>query len=95
MVALLRPDEAGETLNLRLPEARESDTLGGLITEQVGRFPSVGDEIVVAAFDLTRPDNVGLPTPVDVRLRVTRLDGWRVDRLELSTEDADQPDGEA
>lgn len=89
---LLRPDEAGETLDLQLPEAKESDTLGGLMTEQLGRFPKVDDEVTVAAFDETRRDKVGLPVPVNVRLRVTRLDGWRVDRLVLIVEDIEGGD---
>lgn len=84
---LLRPDEAGEALGLELPEAKESDTLGGLITEQLGRFPQVGDEVVMAARNESRLDSLGLPTPVAVRVRVTRLDGWRVDRLVLSVEE--------
>lgn len=87
---LLRPDEAGEALDLELPEARESDTLGGLMTERLGRFPRVGDEVVLSARDEARPDGVGLPVPVAVRLRVTRLDGWRVDRLLLSVEEPAQ-----
>jgi hypothetical protein len=29
------------------------------------------------------------------RLRVTRLDGWRVDRLTLTVEDAEEGDGNA
>lgn len=89
---LLRPDEANATLDLQLPEAKESDTLGGLMTEQLGRFPKVDDEVTVAAFDETRRDKVGLPVPVNVRLRVTRLDGWRVDRLVLIVEDIEGGD---
>lgn len=89
---LLRPDEAGETLAIELPEGRESDTLGGLITERLGRLPRVGDEVVVDILDETRPDDDGIPSPGVARLRVTRLDGWRVDRLTLTVEDAE--DGE-
>ena len=92
---LLRPDEAGETLNIELPEGRESDTLGGLITEQLGRFPRVGDEVLLDVRDETRPDGDGLPTPAIARLKVTRLDGWRVDRLTLSVEDAEEGESNA
>lgn len=89
---LLRPDEVGETLNLELPEGRESDTLGGLITEELERFPRIGDEVVLAVRDESRPDDDGLPSPAQARLTVTRLDGWRVDRLTLAVEDLE--DGE-
>nr|NLD39640.1 HlyC/CorC family transporter [Actinomycetales bacterium] len=84
---LMRPDEAGESVGLQLPEARESDTLGGLMTERLERFPRVGDEVVLRALDESQPDDVGLPQPVGVRLRVTRLDGFRVDRMLLTVED--------
>lgn len=87
---LLRPDEAGETLNLELPEGRESDTLGGLITEELERFPRIGDEVVLAVRDESRPDDDGLPSPAQARLTVTRLDGWRVDRLTLAVEDLEE-----
>lgn len=84
---LMRPDEAGATVGLELPEARESDTLSGLLTERLERFPRVGDEIVVRALDENELDDVGLPQPVGVRLRVTRLDGFRVDRVLLTVLD--------
>ena len=84
-----RPDEAGEKLHIELPEGRESDTLGGLITEQLGRFPRVGDEVLVDVRDESRRDDDGLPSPAVARLHVTRLDGWRVDRLVLTIEDLD------
>ena len=86
---LLRPDEAGEKLHIELPEGREPDTLGGLITEQLGRFPRVGDEVLVDVRDESRRDDDGLPSPAVARLHVTRLDGWRVDRLVLTIEDLD------
>jgi len=87
---LLRPDEAGETLHLELPEGRESDTLGGLLTEELERFPRIGDEVVLAVRDESRPDDDGLPSPAQARLTVTRLDGWRVDRLTLAVEDLEE-----
>lgn len=87
---LLRPDEAGETLHLELPEGRESDTLGGLITEELERFPRIGDEVVLAVRDESRPDDDGLPSPAQARLTVSRLDGWRVDRLTLAVEDLEE-----
>jgi CBS domain containing-hemolysin-like protein len=80
---LLRPDEAGDIAHLEIPEARESDTLGGLITEELQRFPHVGDVIEIDARDEDNRDEDDIPTPVKVRLRVTRRDGHRVDRLIL------------
>ncbi|RMB57874.1 HlyC/CorC family transporter [Tessaracoccus antarcticus] len=86
---LLRPDEVGEALELKIPEGRESDTLGGLITERLGRFPQVGDEVILEVQDESRTEQDGVPTPMAARLQVTRLDGWRVDRLVLTIEELD------
>lgn len=86
---LLRPDEVGEALNLEIPEARESDTLGGLITERLERFPQVGDEVVLQVRDESQPEADGLPRPMAARLAVTRLDGWRADRVVLTIEELD------
>ncbi|TQN38005.1 CBS domain containing-hemolysin-like protein [Blastococcus colisei] len=80
---LLRPDEAGALVGLDLPEAEESDTLGGLLTERLGRLPDVGDAVLLSARDLERTDDDGLPTRTEVQVTVTRLDGRRVDRLRL------------
>lgn len=87
---LLRPDEVGESLDLEIPEGRESDTLGGLITERLERFPQVGDEVVLDVRDESRPGPDGLPRPMSARLSVTRLDGWRVDRVILTIEEPDE-----
>ncbi|SEJ45817.1 hemolysin family protein [Demequina mangrovi] len=78
---LLRPDEAGEVMGLELPEARESDTLGGLLTERLERFPHVGDTVDLDARDESVRDEDGIATPVIARVRVTRVDGHRVDRV--------------
>lgn len=80
---LLRPDEAGEIAGLELPEAEESDTLGGFLTEHLERFPVLGDIIELEARDETDRDNDGLALPVTVTLKVTRIDGHRVDRVML------------
>ncbi|WP_084076683.1 hemolysin family protein [Demequina sp. NBRC 110057] len=80
---LLRPDEAGDALQLDLPEAQESDTLGGFLTEQLERFPVTGDTVEVAAMNEGDLDEDDLPTPVRVRMTVTRVDGHRVDRVML------------
>lgn len=80
---LLRPDEAGDIAHIEMPEARESDTLGGLLTEHLERFPQVGDTVELDGWDEDVRDEDDLPTPVRVRLSVTRLDGHRVDRVIL------------
>lgn len=78
---LLRPDEAGDIAHVEIEEARESDTLGGLLTEKLERFPAVGDSIDLEARDEENLDDDDLATHVVVRLTVTRVDGHRVDRL--------------
>lgn len=80
---LLRPDEVGDLTGLELPESEETDTLAGLITERLERMPAVGDEVELDARDTGTPDEDGLPSAVRVGLRVTRLDGWRTDRVAL------------
>lgn len=80
---LLRPDEAGAVVGLELPEGAESDTLGGLLTERLGRLPEVGDAVFLPAKDVERVDDDGLPTDSEVEITVTRLDGRRVDRVRL------------
>ncbi|GIJ10511.1 hemolysin family protein [Micromonospora andamanensis] len=80
---LLRPDEASRLIGLDLPEARDTDTLSGLVTERLGRFPQVGDTITVSVADRNHPDADGLPTSAQAELAVIRLDGRRVDRLTL------------
>lgn len=81
---LLRPDEARELTGIEVPEGREADTLGGVVTERLERFPELDDEVAFAARDSRNLDELGLATPVTARLRVTRLDGRRVDRLHLT-----------
>ncbi|NTV38537.1 MAG: HlyC/CorC family transporter [Demequinaceae bacterium] len=78
---LLRPDEAGDIAHVEIEEARESDTLGGLLTEKLERFPTVGDSLDLEARDQQVRDGDDLATRVVVRLTVTRVDGHRVDRL--------------
>lgn len=89
---LLRPDEVADITFLSLPEGEESDTIGGLLIEHLNRLPEVGDSVDLDAKDLDAVDEDGVPVPVRVRLRVTRLDGRRVDLLLLSRLDPDGPD---
>ena len=81
---LLRPDEASDLTGLELPEAEESDTLGGLVAERLERLAEVGDSVELDAQDTELLDDDGLPTAVRVRLDVARIDGRRTDRLLLT-----------
>lgn len=78
--ALLRPDEAGRLTALLLPEPESSETLAGLVQEQLGRIAEIGDSVVVTAWDADGDD---VPVKVDVELRVLHLDGRRIERIEL------------
>jgi CBS domain containing-hemolysin-like protein len=80
---LLRPDEIGQLTGLELPEGEESDTLGGLVVERLGRMPEVGDAVELTATDHADVDEDGVPRQAKVRLEVSRLDGRRVDGLVL------------
>ncbi|MBO0609242.1 hemolysin family protein [Myceligenerans salitolerans] len=85
---LMRPDEVGDTTGVGLPEAEHADTIGGMITERLGRFAGTGDAITIDAFDRSQLDEDGLPTPVRARLAVTGVDGRRVARVRLTAEPA-------
>ena len=89
---LLRPDEVSDEIGLGLPEGEESDTLGGLIVERLGRIPAVGDRIVVTAVGRDA-DQDGVAMPVPVELTVDRLDGLRIDQVRLRRLDG-TPSGE-
>lgn len=80
---LLRPDELGDIMELEIPEGEETDTLGGLISEQVDRLPVVGDSIELECVDREHRDENGLPTRTMVRLTVLRLSKYRVQRISI------------
>jgi CBS domain containing-hemolysin-like protein len=80
---LLRPDEVEQLTGLGIPEGEESDTLGGLVVERLGRMPEVGDAVELTATDHADVDEDGVPRDAKVRLEVARLDGRRVDGLVL------------
>ncbi len=91
---LLRPDEIQDLTDLRLPEAQETDTVGGLVTEHLGRLPEVGDSVVLDATDLGNTEDDGIPRHVQVTLEVTRLDGQRADRIRLQRSTASAQEDE-
>ncbi len=68
---LLRPDEVAELTGVPLPEGEDYDTVGGLINHELNRLPVEGDRVEVSAGERT------------VLLTVRRMDGFRVDRVDL------------
>lgn len=74
---LLRPDEVGHVTGLVLPEDESFETMGGLIFDKLDEIPKVGDAVTVAA--LTRSG-----AQKQIRLKVTKMDGRRIDRIELA-----------
>lgn len=86
---LLRPDELGDVLRLDMPEGEESDTLGGLMAEELDRLPHVGDTLTLEAVDHTHRDEDDLPTKANIHLEVVRMDQHRVDRILVRREGGD------
>ena len=78
---LLRPDELGDILQVDMPEGEESDTLGGLLAEELDRLPRAGDTLTLEAVDHRHRDEDDLPTRATIRLDVVRMDQHRVDRV--------------
>ncbi len=78
---LLRPDKIGEELGIFLPEEDEVETLGGLLFHHLERIPEVGDHISLQAIDRDGTD-------VTTVLKVERMDGNRVDRVQMITQQA-------
>lgn len=82
---LLRIDEVAAATGYRAPEG-EYETLGGLILQELGHIPAVGETVELAAVVPDRPD-AELPR---WRARVARMDGRRIDQVELAELDEDQ-----
>jgi CBS domain containing-hemolysin-like protein len=73
---LLRPDEVLEHTGVQIPDGGAVyETLAGLLMAGLGKVPAAGDEVQVDG----------------VRLRVLRMDGRRVDQVELFAPPAPQP----
>ncbi|PUA79250.1 hemolysin family protein [Nocardioides currus] len=77
---LLRPDEVEDATGIELPDHEDYDTIGGLVMRSLGKIPSAGDRVEVAVPDRSNPD---VPGQDLATLTVERMDGLRVDRLEL------------
>jgi CBS domain containing-hemolysin-like protein len=75
---LLRIDEIADATGFRASEG-EYETIGGLVLQLLGHIPDEGESVELTAFD---PDG-----PIDDPMRwlatVVRMDGRRIDQLEL------------
>lgn len=76
---LMRIDEVDTETPFRAPEG-DYETIGGLVLKELGHIPDVGDTVVLTEFD---PDNPELE-PVRWKATVIRMDGRRIDQLELT-----------
>jgi CBS domain containing-hemolysin-like protein len=90
---LLRIDEVAENAGFRGPEG-EYETIGGLVMQELGHIPKPGEAVELTAFDPDGP----VDDPVRWLAAVVRMDGRRIDLLELTRlgrrEDSDEPAGE-
>ncbi|WP_210651850.1 hemolysin family protein [Nocardioides sp. SYSU D00065] len=77
---LLRPDEVEDATDIELPHHEDYDTVAGLVLRTLGKVPEPGDCIEVAVPD--RSDPLELRERL-VTLTVERMDGLRIDRLDL------------
>ena len=77
---LLRPDEVEGVTGIELPDHEDYDTIGGLVMRELGKIPESGERVEVVIPDHTDPDE---PRDQLVTLAVERMDGLRVDRIEL------------
>lgn len=67
----LRPDELRDRTGVQISEDGPYETVAGYIVSELGRLPDVGDEVSI---------NEGT-------LRVTRMDGRRIDRVRFTREE--------
>lgn len=77
---LLRIDEVAEATGFRAPEG-DYETIGGLVLEKLGHIPEQAESVELTAFD---PDGVALDDPIRWLATVVRMDGRRIDLLELT-----------
>ncbi len=77
---LLRIDEVADATGFRAPEG-DYETIGGLVLEKLGHIPEQAESVELTAFD---PDGVALDDPIRWLATVVRMDGRRIDLLELT-----------
>jgi CBS domain containing-hemolysin-like protein len=76
---LLRIDEVDTETPFRAPEG-EYETIGGLLLQELGHIPEVGETVELIAFDPDGP----LDDPIRWQAKVIRMDGRRIDVVELT-----------
>jgi CBS domain containing-hemolysin-like protein len=76
---LLRIDEVATATGFRASEG-EYETIGGLVLQELGHIPEEGESVELTAFDPDAP----LEDPVRWLATVVRMDGRRIDQLELT-----------
>ena len=76
---LLRIDEVAENTEFRAPEG-DYETIGGLVLEKLGHIPAEGESVELTAFDPDAP----VEDPVRWLATVVKMDGRRIDQLELT-----------
>jgi CBS domain containing-hemolysin-like protein len=79
---LLRIDEVAAATGYHAPEG-EYETIGGLVLEQLGRIPVSGDTVQLSGIE---PDGISNGS-ASWQARVIRMDGRRIDLLELTKVD--------
>lgn len=84
---LLRVDEIADMTGFRAPEG-DYETIGGLVMHALGRIPAEGDTVELRAFDPDAPLN----DPPRWQARVARMDGRRIDLLDLVKVKAPEPE---
>jgi CBS domain containing-hemolysin-like protein len=76
---LLRIDEVAAATGYHAPEG-EYETIGGLVLQELGRIPVSGDTVQLSGYE---PDGIAEGT-ARWQARVIRMDGRRIDLLELT-----------
>ncbi|MGA8547007.1 MAG: hemolysin family protein [Mycobacterium sp.] len=76
---LLRIDEVAAATGYHAPEG-EYETIGGLVLQQLGRIPIAGDMVQLSGYE---PDGIS-DASAAWQARVIRMDGRRIDLLELT-----------
>jgi magnesium and cobalt exporter, CNNM family len=76
---LLRIDEVAAATGYRAPEG-PYETIGGLVLREIGHIPAAGETVELTALD---PDGL-LDAAMRWRATVVRMDGRRIDVLELT-----------
>jgi len=89
VAGLLRIDEVADQIGFRAHEG-DYETIGGLVMAALGRIPAEGDSVVLTAFD---PDS-SPDRPPRWRATVARMDGRRVDMVDLVRLEPTNDDGQ-